>query len=110
MRKIESLMNRAIARKENWSQANTEVVVGFQDNATVWLHGHHIATVSPGGTVAVNLETLQDWPTSTTKSRLRALGVPVYTKAGRVYVDGCDVAHYGYRTMTIDYTDTRYIA
>lgn len=108
MRKIESQMNLAISRKHNWSNANTMVAITDDDNAMVYLHGHHIATVNPQGDVCVRIDTLYDWPTMTTKSRLRALGVPVTTKKGRTYVNGCDIANYGYQAMTIDYNDTRY--
>ena len=92
MRKIEKEMNTAIRHHENWSKANTTVYI-MPDSlrARVHLHGHHIATVSTDGTVEVNLETLANWPTNTTKSRLRALGVDVYTRNHTTYVDGVPV-------------------
>ena len=92
MRKIEKEMNTAIRHHENWSKANTRVYI-MPDSlrARVHLHGHHIATVSTDGTVEVNLETLANWPTMTTKSRLRALGVDVYTRNHTTYVDGVPV-------------------
>jgi len=36
----------------------------------------------------VNETTLKNYPTNTTKSRLRALGVPVSTKQGVIYLYG----------------------
>lgn len=111
MRKIEKQMNVAISRQENWAKGNTTVhIMPDSLRAYVHLHGHHIATVSPDGSVEVNLETLDDWPTVTTKSRLRALGVPVQTRKGRVYVNDVDILTYGYRYMVIDYNETRYTA
>lgn len=99
MRKIEKEMNYAVAQGRNWSSANTMVRVEPETRLRhVYLHGHHIATVevlSPGwgwmGHVKPNLETLADWPTNTTKSRLRALGVNVYTRNHTTYVDGVPV-------------------
>ena len=92
MRKIEAQMLKAIISRKNWSQANTEVVIGFQDTAQVFLHGNHIANVEPCGFVRVNFNTLAKWPTNTTKSRLRALGCDVRTRDFVTYVDGTAVA------------------
>ena len=99
MRKIEKEMNYAISQGRNWSSANTMVRVEPETRLRkVYLHGHHIADVdvcSSGwgwsGHVKPNLETLADWPTNTTKSRLRALGVDVYTRNHTTYVDGVPV-------------------
>lgn len=88
MRKIEAQMNRAIRDGRNWASANTQVVIGFQDSATVYLHGHHIATVTPDGEVVPNRETFRDWPTATTRSRLRALGVNASIKNFEACIDG----------------------
>ena len=99
MRKIEKEMNRAINQGYNWSSANTKVHVEPTNGwRYVYLHGHHIATVDTGRSdwnwysITPNLETLSQWPTNTTKSRLRALGVDVYTKAGTTYVNGSAIA------------------
>jgi len=93
MRKIEKEMNAAISQGRNWSSANTLVRVEPETRLRhVYLHGHHIATVDTSNEVDPNLETLAGWPTNTTKSRLRALGVDVYTKAGTTYIDGSAVA------------------
>ena len=96
MRKIEEKMVAAVTNVENWSNGNTMVAwfgSAQRDNmhtGYVFLHGHHIATVYRDGTVVPDLLTLAEWPTTTTKSRLRALGVNVYTKNFITYVD--DVA------------------
>ena len=38
-------MNQAIRQRRNWSNANTSVVVDDNNNAEVYLHGNHIATI-----------------------------------------------------------------
>ena len=45
--------------------------------ATVYLHTYPIAYVAHGGRVRVDIGTYRDWRTSTTRSRLRALGVDI---------------------------------
>lgn len=88
MRKIEAQMIEAIkSGKVDWSLDNTRVMAivgGFE----VQLHGNRIATIDEYGTVKVDINTLKRWPTNTTKSRLRALGVSITTKAGVVMIDG----------------------
>ena len=87
MRMIEKKMLDAIRAGRDWRQNNTEVVV--QDRgAVVYLHGNNIgywdyATDS----FCTNTNTLARWPTPTTKSRLRALGVNVYTRDYTTYLD-----------------------
>ena len=89
MRKIEQEMNRAIKQGYNWSSDNTTVHVEPTNGwRYVYFHGHHIATVDTSNVVDPNLETLADGASKTTKSRLRALGVDVYTKAGTTYING----------------------
>jgi hypothetical protein len=93
MRKIEQEMLDAIAEGEGWSKGNTAV---FCNEITglikVYLHGHHIASRrvrETGGRVwSINYDTLRDWPTRTTMSRLRALGFDVCTRKGVVYHAG----------------------
>lgn len=86
MRKIEQDMLRAIRNNENRVLGNTYVnpVIGA---VQVWLHGNHIADVTDSG-VVVNVGTLRRWPTRTTLSRLRALGVDVRVRNHVVYLDG----------------------
>lgn len=96
MRKIEQQMVDAIEAGESWSKDNTAV---FHNDLTglikVYLHGHHIATrsvLSTGSRLwSINYDTLREWPTRTTMSRLRALGFDVYTRKGVVYHAGQEV-------------------
>lgn len=89
MRKIEKDMISAIMNGRNWSNSNTMVAI-VDGDANVYLHGHHIATVKGclPLELEVNRETLANWPTVTTKSRLRALGANVTTKNWVTYLDG----------------------
>ena len=91
MRKIEKQMLNAIAAKTTWHGSNTSVSMHIGPNGSsilnIFLHGNHIASVE-NGVVRVNEYTLKQWPTPTTKSRLRALDVNVTTKAGVTYLDG----------------------
>lgn len=96
MRKIENEMLAAVRGFRNWSSGNTAVVRhrsqdGSAVVARVYLYGNHIADVPVGGPVTVNVETLRRWTTSTTVSRLRALGVDVRIKGGLLYIDGIRV-------------------
>lgn len=92
MRKIEQQMRAAALQGFNWAGGNTTVSIrGTNGLAEVFLHGHSIAYVKEGKAVP-NLTTLREWPTSTTKSRLRALGVNVSTCKGVTYVDGVNIA------------------
>ena len=85
MRQIEREMLHAITFGKEWSKANTRV----DAMGRVYLHDNHIATVDwYGNTITVNLDTLRDWPTPTTKSRLNALGASVYTRDYETYVSG----------------------
>jgi hypothetical protein len=94
MRLIEQQMNIALINKTTWSKDNTEVTYYASDNiSSVGLHGHHIAFYDHSrGTLVPNLSTLAAWPTVTTKSRLRALGVNVYTRKGITYLNDIEVA------------------
>ncbi len=104
MRKIESEMIAAIRAGNTFLKANTEVRavhVSGETKAddfevmTVHLHGNEIAAVFRAGTpeewVAVDVGTLRHYPTRTTMSRLRALGVDVCTRKGRVMLNGNDI-------------------
>lgn len=93
MRQIEKQMLLAVEAKKAFNSGNTTVsmhVYGEDTFQNVFLHGNHIATVA-NGKCTVNLETLRQWPTTTTKSRLRALGANVTTKMGVTYLDGVAV-------------------
>jgi hypothetical protein len=70
MRKIERLMNAAIANRCDWKSANTRVEFEQGNNISrVFLHGNKIAEVGD------NFITLFDggWQSNTTKSRLNAI-------------------------------------
>lgn len=97
MRKIEKDMLHAIERKRSWAGENTTVRVDTgHTRAEVLLHGNHIADVwySAGGSwkVEVNKVTLGRWPTATTKSRLRALGVNLTQRDFQLFIDGVAIA------------------
>ena len=87
MRKIEERMVEAVRFLFPFQGSNTTVTIDF-NTAHVFLHGNHIASVVGNGKPIVNLDTLRAYPTPTTKSRLRALGVDVYTKNFVTYLNG----------------------
>lgn len=72
MRQIEREMNNALKTNVGWSRGNTCVTA----DGIVYLHGNRIAYRDPTGTLVMDLETYRRWPTVTTRSRLRALGIP----------------------------------
>jgi len=97
MRKIEHKMIDAIAslkesRKfgETRSFGNTQIE--RRDNhSAVYLHCNHLANVFDDGKVSVNVQTLATWPTNTTISRLRALGVDAARKRYGAFLNGIPV-------------------
>ena len=89
MRKVEQQMLDAINSRRTWHGSNTSVSSIDDVNCAVFLHGNHIADYGyRDGKLDVDSRTLAEWPTPTTKSRLRALGAKVYTKNHTVYLDG----------------------
>ena len=70
MRKIEEAMCEAVKNRKNWANGNTRVEI-FNDEITVYLHENAIYRIVDG----VKYWSFAGWPTMTTKSRLRALGV-----------------------------------
>ena len=87
MRKIEQQMLHAISTRKSWQGGNTTVSIRDDNSVSVFLHGNHIADVWALGFISVNQETLRQWSTPTTKSRLRALGVNVATRKGVTYLN-----------------------
>lgn len=92
MRKIEQQMIQAIKVGKAWQSGNTMVMPTNDDNMAVYLHGNHIADVGSivGANrmfLVVNQDTLRQWQTPTTKSRLRALGADVATRKGITYLN-----------------------
>lgn len=96
MRKIEKQMRNAINSYKPMKGRNTAVRIDYEADtprAHVYLHRNHIATYwYRTGVVEVNIYNLSQFPTVTTKSRLRALGVNVYTRNHVTYLDGKPVA------------------
>ena len=68
MRKIETLMNKAIANGNDWSRDNTRVE-SFGDIAHVYLHGNLISRIGEGWIQLFD----GGWQSRTTKSRLNAI-------------------------------------
>lgn len=88
MRKIEENMRHAAYHNKKFNSVNTTVLPIDESNCAIYLHGNEIAVVNSNtGFVMVNKNTLRAYPTNTTKSRLRALGVNVYTKNHQVYLN-----------------------
>ena len=86
MRKLEAAMVASIKLGRDFDSENTRVSVN-DNEAWVYLHGNHIATVDrKTGEVEVNRDTFRKWPTQVTRSRLKALGVNVYIKKGIAYI------------------------
>lgn len=93
MRKIEQSMLMAVYDRRNWSSGNTEVIQHPEYGlCEVLLHGNLIAMVEylPYNVrhVSPAMGTVQRWPTRTTFSRLRALGVDVEVVRGKTYING----------------------
>jgi hypothetical protein len=95
MRVIEKEMLKAIKHGRDWAKDNTRVEVAASYRSywvDVYLHGNHIAEVvcrmGCDDVVKPNVATLLDYPTRTTMSRLRALGVDVCTRKGEVLLAG----------------------
>lgn len=87
MRKIEQQMAAAVDARRPFNSRNTSVVVG-SSGLSVYLHGHHIAGRTEWGKIAPNLYTFAHYPTRTTASRLRALGIKASLKNGLPHIDG----------------------
>ena len=68
MRKIESLMNRAISAGTDWKNANTQVI-NADGVSSVYLHGNLIAEITDEAMKIFD----GGWQSNTTKSRLNAL-------------------------------------
>lgn len=101
MRKIEKEMLGAIhLRQTRWTKDNTEVlymIAGYPSGprSEIYLHGFHIATYwhkvaglpYDRNNLEVNIATLRQWPTMTTRRRLRALGANLVSKKGKLYLE-----------------------
>jgi len=85
MRKIEKAVWALINAHKEGTIDNTSVEWAGEV-ATIRLHGNAIAIYRGAGVVEVNAETARRWPTRTTVSRLRALGVPARLQKGKIYI------------------------
>lgn len=91
MRAIEKRMLQAVSSKRNFRESNTEVTNnGYVTK--VYLHGNCIYRCDD----AKAEFNLCGWNTSTTRSRLKALGVGVYCKNFTPMVDGKEVSSCGW--------------
>ena len=93
MKIIEKKMTQAIAEYKHFRSANTEIrqIIDNKGNAlaNIYLYGNHIGTYNyANNNLVVNEITLAQYPTNTTKSRLRAFGVNVTTAKGLTYLNG----------------------
>lgn len=97
MRKIEKLMLQAIEARKQWHNANTAVwYVSSSESGNphggrseIYLHGNHIADYwHNSGELDVDMRTLRNWPSMTTRSRLRALGAKLVSIKGTLHLDG----------------------
>ena len=106
MRKIEAQMIEAIRSKQDWkSYKNAKgypamEVVHVREHginyADIYLHANLIATATPDTWDArpcanPNRAMFSEYPTRTTRSRLRALGVNASIKNGAAHIDGMEV-------------------
>ena len=80
MRKIEESMCEAVKNRKNLTSGNTRVEI-FNGELTVYLHNNAIFRIIDG----VKYWTFAGWPTQTTKSRLRALGVDYKASSVSIY-------------------------
>ena len=91
MRLIEQQMSNAVYNKANWSKDDTAVYFNeHNDTSLIRLHGNLIATYKHDGLYKVipSYSMFSSWPTRTTASRLRALGIKASIKGGEAAIDG----------------------
>ena len=96
MRKIEQQMLEAIRSRKDWTSGNTRVDSFFvqsekngkRSGSNIHLHGNHIATQFEDQAAVPNRATFRQWPTTTTRSRLRALGIDASIRKGVAYIAG----------------------
>ena len=101
MRKIERQMNAAVRSRSNFSSSNTMVRCGWDNEADVYLHGNHIATIKSNSIIIKD----GGWQSNTTKSRLNALCYELATGFG-VFQKNWEwfVSDYANKTIK-DFTD-----
>lgn len=80
MRQIEKDMLKALEEGRSWKMGNTEVIC-FIGGERVYLHGNCIYYKDLDG---IKHYQTCGWPTVTTRSRLRALGLDCQIKDGQI--------------------------
>lgn len=93
MRKIERAMLKAIVKGQDFIKDNTQVIVSDHGGnpylyASVYLHNNLIAEIDRNGVVHCETTTLKRYPTNTTCSRLKALGIGAHIVKGQPCIDG----------------------
>lgn len=91
MRKVEIFMLKTLWEKRNAVNGNTSIVhFPTQNISKVKLYNNLIATVNftkKYPKVTINLPVVIKFPTKTTFSRLRALGIKIRKTEGGIYLD-----------------------
>lgn len=80
MRKIEEKMLQAVAMRRDWSSGNTSVMVNYNGDVLVRLHGNLICRITKSKRVFSSC----GWATNTTRSRLNALGCDCHIVKGEL--------------------------
>jgi len=93
MRLIEKQMLDAVHNKNEWSKDNTLVTyLAGKDVSSIFLHGNHIALYHHDtSTLEPNRRTFKVWPTTTTRSRLNALGACANIRKFKACLDGVEL-------------------
>lgn len=74
MRKLEQEMLTAIREGRDWRKDNTKVLWVSINYCAIYLHGNHLGNyIRFSQRYIHNPNTLDKWPTRTTKSRIKAL-------------------------------------
>ena len=90
MRKIEQAMKYCINTRTQKTIGNTSILVGefVTGPVIITLHDNVIGGVKFNGEVWCNYDTFKAWPTRTTASRLRALGIDARLIKGNAAING----------------------
>jgi hypothetical protein len=93
MRKIEAEMLAAIKDGRDWQSGNTQAIQKGGFTSDIYLHGNRIGWAVFGLYLRCvpNVETFRQYPTRTTVSRLRALGINASVRKGVPMIDGVPV-------------------
>lgn len=99
MRKIEEAMCAAVKTRKNWQSGNTRVESRRAENGGVeifvYLHGNKICEVYENLSGCYEKYfSLAGWNTSTTRSRLHALGIGVSSKNFAPMYNGTEIDSY----------------